>query len=147
MNLAKALPCIGAVVIASGCAGANLLPAPGLGTSFDIDPAVHHATYVVTSTADHGKGSLRTTIAAAKPNAVITFKLKKKTSTITLSGAIEITKSVTITGPGATSLTVASNGARLLTIDPKTNVSITGVTFSRGSATQGGAILNTGTLK
>src|SRR5262245_15621444 len=66
------------------------------------------STLTVTSPKDHGPGSLRAEIAAAQPNDVIVFSRKLDGNTITLTtGELNITKNLTIQGPGAGQLTIS----------------------------------------
>lgn len=72
-----------------------------------LAPALPSATLTVTSLADSGPGTLRDQVAAANPGDTIDFSV---TGTIRLlAPAISIAKNLTITGPGAGSLTVAGN--------------------------------------
>jgi parallel beta-helix repeat protein len=73
--------------------------------------------------------------------------------TITLGGSdLEIIRSLTITGPGAGTLTVSGNNAsRILQIDdalggPPVDAAITGLTLTGGNDPDGGAIRNWGNL-
>lgn len=78
----------------------------------------HAATVTVTSTADSGAGSLRQVIGAAAAGDTITFALPNP-SVITLSSALVIAKNVTISGPGATALTISGNNVtRVFFINP-----------------------------
>ena len=105
------------------------------------------ATLTVTSTADSGPGSLRDTIAAASPGDTIDFSVA---GTITLTtGMLTIGKNLTITGPGASSLTISgNNSSTVFSISAGTAVNISGLTVSNGNAgpDDGGGILNSGTL-
>ena len=66
---------------------------------------VHAATITVTNTNDSGAGSLRQALAVVHDGDRITFAVS---GTITLtSGALVVTKSVTISGPGADQLSIA----------------------------------------
>jgi|GEM_PF-651193 len=95
-------------------------------------------------------GSLRCAIANAPSGATITF-LPYVTGTISLTkGDLLITKNVTITGPGASTLTIdgTSNTNRIFEIQAA--ATITGLTISHGNTsgiTNGGGIyVNGGTL-
>ena len=114
-------------------------------------PGALAATFTVTNLSDSGAGSLRAAVVSANGAAgadTIVFQ-SGVTGTITLtSGEIAITDDLTITGPGAGSLTITKSGAagRLLDINGGTpTVVISGLTFSGGNpATAGGAIAQAG---
>src|SRR6476620_9174315 len=92
----------------------------GLGLSFA--PTTYAATFTVTNLNDNGAGSLRAAITSANGAAgadIVNFQAGL-TGTITLTtGEIAITDDVTITGPGAASMTITKSGAagRLLDIN------------------------------
>src|ERR1051325_8720027 len=90
-------------------------------------------TIVVTSTADDGPGSLRQALGIASNRDTINITV---TGTIVLtSGELLITKSVTIRGPGAVSLSVSGGGAsRIFHITPNLVVTISGLTITNGNA-------------
>jgi hypothetical protein len=124
----------------------------------------------VTTAADNGAGTLRAEIAAAHKGDTIVFNIPKSDPgynastgvwTITLtSGELDITKNLTITGPGAANLTISGNHtSRVFELSSKTKpqVSLSGMTISNGVGVfaadssqandgNGGAILNDGTL-
>ena len=85
---------------------------------------------------------------------MITFAQTLADSTITLGGTqLDITQNVTITGLGATQLTIdANNASRIFDVAMGTTASISGITFVNGNAIgslaegDGGAIRNFGTL-
>jgi hypothetical protein len=108
------------------------------------------ATITVTSTADSGAGSLRQAILDAASGDTINFSLPAD-STITLTSAeLAITKSLTITGPGADTLTVQRSTAggtpsfRILHFSGVSDITISGLTISHGSTgvSDGGGMLN-----
>jgi predicted outer membrane repeat protein len=103
-------------------------------------------TCVVSNILDDGEGSLRHAIATPECSE-ITFSV---TGTITLASTltIESERHVTITGPGAASLSVSGNGSvRVFLIAPEAVVGISGITITGGrSEADGGGIHNTGTL-
>jgi hypothetical protein len=72
-------------------------------------PAARATTNVVTSLSDSGPGSLRQAIADAAPGSTITFGVS---GTLTLTSAeLAISKDLTLSGPGAASLSI-SGGRR-----------------------------------
>ena len=81
-------------------------------------------------------------------NDTIQFDASLDGQTVTLSGsALEITASVTITGPGANDLAVSGgNQSGVFVVDAGALVSIAGLTLEDGNAYQGGAIYNAGGL-
>jgi hypothetical protein len=121
------------------------------------------STLTVTNTLDSGKGSLRYEIAQAQSNDTIVFNFgtiknpkKAPPPTITLtSGELDITKNLTIQGPGAGQLTISGNrgtfyASRVFEVAANTTVALSGLTISDGSTSFddgfGGGILNHGTL-
>jgi predicted outer membrane repeat protein len=132
------------------------------------------STLTVTNTNDSGSGSLRAEISAAHSGDTIVFSPKLfhsgKTTRITLSsGELDLTKDLTIQGPGAGGLTISgyspANGRggtstdwRVFEMAPDTTVTMSGLTISKGSGEAlnsstgtawngyGGGILNHGTL-
>src|ERR1039458_5703241 len=116
----------------------------------------------VTSLNDSGAGTLRDTIAASVANDSIVFNVSGPI--MLTSGELPIGRNLTITGPGATNLTVSGNGSNRvfnitagtvnisgLTIFAGHAVGTNGISFgSAGSAVGGdglgGGILNNGTL-
>ena len=107
---------------------------------------VSAATITVNSPADSGSGSLRDAITTASSGDTINFSI---TGTITLtSGVLSISKNLTITGPGATSLTVSGNNASQVFNISGGTVNISGLTVSNGnnSTGYGGGIYNNATL-
>jgi hypothetical protein len=105
------------------------------------------ATDTVTSTGDSGPGSLRAVIAAAGNGDTVVFDPSLDGQTIALtSGAIDIDKSLTIDGPGASQLTIdAGHSSQIFTVSSG-DLSISGLTFADGAAPEnGGALEQTGT--
>src|SRR5881394_2051179 len=112
---------------------------------FAMLPSPRGWAAVVTTTGDSGPGSLRQAIADATPGETLTFVV---TSPITLtSGELLITTNLTITGPGASQLTVQRSTAagtpdfRIFDIRSGI-VTISGLTVSNGRSDSGGGILN-----
>jgi hypothetical protein len=120
------------------------------------------STLTVTSTSDGSAGSLRAEITAAQSGDTIVFSPKLfrsgRTATITLtSGELDLTKNLTIQGPGAAELTISgyspaqrrggiSTDVRVFEVAPDTTVTLNGLTIAHGFADNGGGILNQGTL-
>jgi hypothetical protein len=102
------------------------------------------ASYTVATTADSGPGSLRAAIQASNDPAVADTITITATGTIELETALPfISDDVTISGPGAASLTITRSGSappfRILYISgPTTTVS--GLTVSGGIETTGAGI-------
>src|SRR5262249_15031241 len=104
------------------------------------------ATFTVNTLNDTGPGSLRQAIldANATDDADTIDFQPGLGGTIRLdNGALQITRSLTISGPGAGALTLAGNGfARVLEIDNGAagpiRVSLSGLTLTRGNAGSGG---------
>ncbi|MDB5174269.1 MAG: polymorphic outer membrane protein [Phycisphaerales bacterium] len=103
------------------------------------------STVVVANNNDSGAGSLRNAVA----NAVAgdTVDLTHLSGTITFASGIEITRDVTITGPGVNVLTLDGNNAfQMFNVDGGMSLTISGLKFINGSSGNGGAIFNVGTL-
>ncbi len=110
--------------------------------------AVESQPYEVTTTSDSGPGSLRQEIAddaAGDQPIIFAPSLAGQTITVT-SGPITIKNNLVIDGLGASSLTISGEGTSQIFVIDSGNVSISGVTFSGGLASQGGAIENSGDL-
>jgi hypothetical protein len=103
---------------------------------------------VVTSNADSGAGTLRDAIIGACTSTTITFDMNQVTSPITLTTAeLLIDKDLTINGPTSSGLTISGNSARrVFNIQSGKTVLISNLTIANGLASQGGGILNAGTL-
>jgi hypothetical protein len=106
------------------------------------------ATLTVINNNDSGVGSLRAEVAAAASGDTINFA-PGVTGTITLtSGEIDINTSLTITGPGAGTLTVSGNNTSIVfnvAIGGFT-VAISGLTISGGNGSNGAGIFNGATM-
>ena len=141
---------------------AGLLPALFLACGFAgaMRPAQAAGTYTVTSTLDDGSaGTLRSAVALANadPGATITFG-PGVSGVIALQGTeMDITASMTITGPGAGVVQVDGGGvSRLFNITaPSAQVGLSGLTLQNGSGLNdpnvvtngtGGSISSVGTL-
>jgi CSLREA domain-containing protein len=114
---------------------------------------VYAATLTVNTTADNesdGCGvnncTLREAIDDACPGDVIEFSLTYPATITLTSGRLEITKTLTISGPGAGSLSISGNNASRV-ISTTGVVTITGVTIRDGNVSEkGGGIYNSGML-
>jgi hypothetical protein len=100
------------------------------------------ATTVVANNDDAGAGSLRDAIAGA--TAGDTLDLTGLSGTITLStGELLITKDLTITGPGAGSLTIDGDStSRVFSIDSGDTLTISGLTITGGNGVGSGQLVN-----
>ncbi len=108
------------------------------------------ATITVTNTNDSGSGSLRQAIANAASGDTIVFASNLTGGTITLtSGQLTINKRLTISGLGASALTVRGNRAyRVFNLGTSAVVTISGLTIADGyiKNARGGGIYNGGSL-
>lgn len=114
-------------------------------------PAANAATFTVTNLTDADPGSLRDAVddansAAGDDDVVFQAGL---TGQITLtSGEIPISEAVSISGPGASALTISGNdNSRIFNVDlaapPPSEVSVSGLTLTDGNHPySGGAIMN-----
>ena len=109
------------------------------------------AILTVTNGVDSGAGSLRQTILGAAPGDTIVFDPGLNGSIITLtSGALTITNSLTITGPGPQLLAINGNASdRVLNIQNPVlstiTVRISGLSITNGVTTGGGGGIGTNT--
>jgi hypothetical protein len=106
-------------------------------------PANAATTLTVINGNDSGAGSLRDQIAGATAGDKIVFDSSVTTILLT-SGALSISKALTISGPGAGLLTIDGNASsRIFDISDEA-VTIEGLTVTNGSTvTGGGGILST----
>jgi hypothetical protein len=104
-------------------------------------------TKAVSNCDDSGTGSLRQAVDEASSGDTITFARSLGCPMITLSNTIAITRKLSIDGPGARALMVSGNGdVEVFHVDPGVTAAISGLTVTRGSATYGGGIFNSGVL-
>jgi len=104
------------------------------------------STLTVTSTADGGAGSLRADLAAAHKGDTIVFALPKPSTIMLTSGTLTVATSVSISGPGATALTITSNMTFPIFTVMSGPTTIAGLTISDGGGANGGGVLNGSTL-
>src|SRR5262249_2659973 len=93
----------------------------------------------------------RAAIQAANSNPgadVIAFAAGLSGSVTLTSGQLDVTDSATISGPGASQLTVSGNNvSRVFEVAPTATVALSGLPVANGAGTdEGGGILNWGTL-
>jgi predicted outer membrane repeat protein len=101
------------------------------------------STIDVTNCNDSGSGSLRQALLDANSGDVIDFVLSCSPIALT-SGVLEISKDVTIGGPGANTLAVSAGGTSgVFLVDAGFTVSISGLTIEGSS---GSAVSNSGNL-
>jgi hypothetical protein len=101
----------------------------------------------VTNLLDSGAGSLRDAIAKTPTGGVVDFQPGLSGTIALTSGGLTVTKNLTITGPGASTLSVSGGGThQVFNIAGGANVSIAGLTVRDGKAAHGGGIGNYGTL-
>ena len=109
-------------------------------------PSLNGATITVVNTNDNGPGSLRQALADAVDGDTINFNSSLNGQTIILtSGELLVNRSVTINGPGASTLTVDANHAsRVLYIASGKDVTISRLTITNGTPPDyyGGGIYN-----
>ena len=121
--------------------------------TFGLTVATHPAaaaTRIVTNTNDSGAGSLRQALAAAATTGDEIVFAAGVTGTITLtSGELFFTKSLTISGPGATNLTISGNKTSRVFSVSSGVITISGLRIANGFVTgnpnslnAGGGILN-----
>ncbi len=99
-------------------------------------------THTVTSTADYDagdpaiSGTLRHAMDNASSGDTITFDPSILPAMITLTSSLpQITKPMTITGPGETQLTIDANGSNQVFVIVKTQASITDLTVTGATST------------
>src|SRR5262249_2588840 len=108
------------------------------------------STFTVLNTNDSGPNSLRAILGspALTNGDTIRFDKSLKGQTIKLtSGALSVTRGVTIDGLGQDKLTISGNNAsEVFVISSGTKVTIDSLTIANGLAAAGGGIDNAGTL-
>jgi hypothetical protein len=114
-----------------------------------LPPSVAQAaTDVVTSCSGSVSvvGSLPYEVADANPGDTVTFALPPSCTTITPTSTIDISKNLTIIGPGVSTLAVSGGGSIEVLAVTSGTVSISGLTVENGNYSEGGGIYNAGTL-
>lgn len=114
---------------------------------FGVQPA-RADTFIVTSLADAGAGSLRAAVASANAmpgTDTIRFQPGLGGTIVLSSGEIVISDSLAIEGPGADVLALSGGGSqRIFTLDrvtgDRTTTVLSGLAFEDGAADNGGAI-------
>lgn len=116
---------------------------------FDLD--TWDPGHLVTSTANHGPGTLREALVGAEDGDVITFDPSLNGDTIRLEKELRICRQVTIQGPGSAQLAVSGgDSTRLIRIMQTDSVVISGLSLTRGQSPageDGGGILVEGSLQ
>jgi hypothetical protein len=124
--------------------GARLVPALEA-----LEDRTMLSVLTVTSAADDGSaGTLRTVLTRAADGDTIEFAHSLEGDTISLvQGQLVVETSVQIDGPGASALAISGNSAdRIFEISSGARVTVSGLSLTKGRATDGGAILNAGAL-
>ncbi len=116
---------------------------------------VQAATFTVQSTADSGGTcpgadcTLREALSVASSGDIIDFNLTYPTTITLTSAALTVATDVTITGPGATNLTISGNNLlQVFIVNDGVTTGISGLTIANGQITGnvGGGIYSSGTL-
>jgi hypothetical protein len=149
-NLGTALACAGSGNTCSALFTTDALPTGTRSITAEYSGGVHHdastsntvlqvnnacvaAPIVVTTNQDSGAGSLRQAVIDACPGNTITFGGVVSPIGLT-SGQLTIDKSLTITGPGASLLTVgrAAGTGRIFSVSPGVAATIEDLTIAHG---------------
>ena len=112
-------------------------------------PRASAATDVVTNCSGSVSvpGSLPFEVANSGSGDTITFALSPPCATITLGATVDISRSLTVTGPGASSLAVEGTASGpVFSVDSGSTATISGLSIENGGGTAGGGIENDGTL-
>ena len=115
-----------------------------------LERRVLPSVLTVSDIADSGIGSLRAAIALANNGDTIIFALPTPSTINVTSGPLDVEKSIDIAGPGASFLTLQSNGTSRVFQIGATNslakVTMSGLTITGGQAIQGAGVNNAATL-
>jgi len=121
-----------------------------LALSFGRVPAAYAAYLTVTNVNDSGPGSLRQVIADASSGDTIVLIPDLREQTITLtSGSLDISKNLTILGPGTSRVTISGNDMMRVLHVGLVTVRLENLAIAHGYsgfATNGGGIANDGRL-
>ena len=99
---------------------------------------------IVWSSADSGPGTLRQAVLSVDPGGMVTFT---SAFTITLiSGAISLTKNLTIAGTGASVIIDGNGASQIFAIGSGVTVNLQSLTLQHGNSANGGAVSNAGIL-
>ncbi|MEZ5592477.1 MAG: right-handed parallel beta-helix repeat-containing protein [Gammaproteobacteria bacterium] len=127
----------------SRLANASVLPqrcllAQAVAFSLALSGSAHAATFNVTTAADSGAGSLRDAVAQANSTAgadVITFNAGLGTITLT-TGQIDITETLTITGPAAGQTISGNDSSRIFAVTAANQpLTLENLTLTAGATT------------
>ncbi len=123
-----------------------LLSATGLASWFLLQPPPNLT--LVTTLNDSGPGSLRQAIILARPGSTITFDASVRGSIILKSDDLNVTKNLTIRGPGAHLLTISSGNSShgVLVFREASAVALAGQNFKSQGTTYHSKLSNYGTL-
>ncbi len=116
----------------------------------DVAFGTSPATFIVTSLADNGPGTLRYLLSIAASDDTINFT-PGLTGTLTVSGPLAIVRNIAIIGSGTTNLTISGNNAcQIFVTSLGATSSLSGLTissgFESGFPTGGAGIANGGNL-
>jgi hypothetical protein len=104
------------------------------------------STLSVVNLADSGAGSLRGQLAAAAPGDTIDFA-PGLSGTLFLGSVLDVTKGLTVQGPGPDALTLYGQEAtQVFRVEAGVTAGISGLTVAGGWDTEGGGIHNDGSL-
>lgn len=115
--------------------------------SITVNEVCSSGSITVTSGADDGAGTLRQAIPDLCPGGVIDFALPGPGPHVLLltSGELQISKNMTLSGPGAADLTISGgNSQRIFSVGAGVDFTVKQVTITSGAAGNGAGLLNNG---
>ncbi len=115
--------------------------------SITVNEVCTSASLTVTSADDAGDGTLRQALPDLCDGGVISFAIPGEGphSIVLTSGELQITKNLTISGPGAAGLTISGGGLqRVFSVGSGISLVLRDLTVSAGSASSGAGLLNNG---